>query len=280
MNWLKISRHAFLFLVGFLFSAPAYAVLVFGAPPRESRAEADAVYGPIAQFLTRVTGQQVVYRYVNNWLSYESNIRHKVYDIEFDGPAFIAWRMAHYGWTPLVKAPGNLRFVVIVKRDNTTIKNLEDLAGYSMCAFAPPNLATITIQYEFTNPSRQPNIIPIRTFSQAYREVMSGQCTAGIMQIMLYKHMNATFHAARIVYVSRKLPNQAFSAGPRVTPAMQARITSALLSPQGHTAAAKLLAEFKIKKFVPATVQEYTGLDHLLDNTWGFGLNLSMPSTQ
>ena len=272
MSLARNSIGASLLLFCGLFSAPGYAGLVLGAPPRESVTQADAIYVPIANFLTRITGQKVTYRYVDNWLSYQSDILNGAYDIVFDGPAFIGWRMAKYGWTPLVKLQGNLRFVVIVAKNNKTVNDLKDLEGYPLCGFAPPNLATLTIQFEFTNPARQPNLIAVRTFANAYRGVVSGRCVAGIMQAKLYQHINAKHHAARVIYRSQSLPNQAFSAGPRVPPAMRAQIATALLSAQGNAATSKLRAEFKSGQFVPATAQEYAGLGKLLKNVWGFNL--------
>ncbi|MHB8550325.1 MAG: PhnD/SsuA/transferrin family substrate-binding protein, partial [Acidiferrobacterales bacterium] len=141
MSLIRNSIRVSFFLLCGLFSAPGYAGLVLGAPPRESVTQADSVYVPIANFLTRITGQKVTYRYVDNWLSYQSDVHNGAYDIVFDGPAFIGWRMAKYGWTPLAKLPGELRFVVIVAKNNKTINNLTDLEGYPLCGFPPPNLA-------------------------------------------------------------------------------------------------------------------------------------------
>ncbi len=259
----------FLCLLG---SLPASADLVFGAPPRESEARADAIYGPITDFLTQVTGQKVTYKFVDNWLSYQSDILKGRYDIVFDGPAFVGWRMAKFGWNPLVKMGGNLVFVVITKNTNTSINKLDDLAGYTLCGFAPPNLATLMVLVEFDNPSRQPNLTAVPTFKDAYRDVVSGKCTAGIMQAKLFDNMNAESQAAKVIFRSKPLPNQAFSAGPRVSPTLQQKIASALLSPEGNAATQKLRTEFKMKQFVPATPQEYAGLGKYLRDVWGFDL--------
>lgn len=92
------------------------------------------------------------------------------------------------------------------------------------------------------------------------------------MQAKLYRHINAKLHAARVIYHSQPLPNQAFSAGPRVPLAMRTQIAAALLSAQGNAATRKLRAEFKAGRFVPATAQEYAGLGRLLKDIWGFDL--------
>ncbi len=272
MVHIRKSAYFLLCLLSLVFSLPASDDLVFGARPSESQAKADATYCAIADLLSRATGQKVIYKYVDNWLSYQSDLRKSAYDIVFDGPAFIGWRMAKFGWSPLVKFPGKLAIVVIVKKDNSAVKTLKDIEGYTLCGFAPPNLATLAVQYEFTNPARQPNIIAVNTATAAYRNVVSGKCVAGIMNAKQYKNIDQQAQAARVVYRSDPLPNQAFSAGPKVTPEMREKISRALMSSEGNLATEKLRSEFKVPQFVPATAQEYAGLGKYLRDVWGFDL--------
>lgn len=250
---------------------PAHADLVFAAPPRETGAQGSVAYEPIAGFLAKLTGQKVVYTHSDNWLSYQSDMRKGAYDIVFDGPQFIAWRMARLQHVPLVKLPGQLSFVVIVKKGDLRIKTMGDLAGHTLCGFAPPNLATLTAQYEFPNPSRQPLIIETKSFKDAYNGVIAGKCTAAVLQAKLFKDLDAQAQAARVIFTSKPLPNQAFSAGPRVTAEMRAKIMQSLLSPEGRQATQALLEKFKATEWMSATPEEYQGLDVLLRDIWGFG---------
>ena len=73
------------------------------------------------------------------------------YDIIFDGPAFVGWRMAKLEHVPLVKFPGKLVFVLAVKRNQDKINTLRDMGGRTVCAFPTPNLATLTVLDEFDN---------------------------------------------------------------------------------------------------------------------------------
>lgn len=123
---------------------------------------------PVAAFLTKVTGQRVTYQHSDNWLSYQSEMQKDAYDLIFDGPHFVGWRMAKHQHTPLVKLPGNLSFAVIVRAKETRIENIESLAGHTVCAHAPPNLATLSLLAQFTNPSRQPLVIEVKGFKAAY----------------------------------------------------------------------------------------------------------------
>ncbi len=255
--------------------APANADLIFTSPPRESRAKGVEVYQPIADYLSKVTGQKVVYQYPDNWLTYQQDMRKNVYDIVFDGPAFIGWREAKLHHVPLVKVPGKLSFVVIVKLGENKVQQLKDLAGHTICAFPPPNLATLTILYEFDNPVRQPIIMPTESIAGAYRGVAQGKCTAGILQTKIYEKLAAEHEPMKVLFTSKPMSNQGFTAGPRVPPNMQEKISQALLSDAGKAASQRLLAEFKTKNFEPATKEEYAGLGKLLRDTWGFGSDAS-----
>ena len=251
-------------------SMPATADLVFSAPPRESQSGGADSYAPLAQYLSKVTGQKVIYKYSDNWLSYQNEMQKGTYDLVFDGPHFVGWRMAKLGHVPLVKFPGNLSFVVIVKKTDNRFNSITQLAGRTICAHAPPNLATLTVLYEFKNPARQPFIIDTQGFPAAYKGVVSGKCVAAILQAKLAAELDKEAHATRVVYQSEPLPNQALSAGPRVQPEMQQKIIRALLSESGKAAAGALLERFKMKEFVPASDKEYIGLGVLLQDVRGF----------
>lgn len=251
-------------------SMPAEADLVFSAPPRESQSGGADSYAPLAQYLSKVTGQKVVYKYSDNWLSYQKEMQKGTYDLVFDGPHFVGWRMARLKHVPLVKFPGNLTFVVIVKQTDNRYNSITQLAGRAICAHAPPNLATLTVLYEFKNPARQPYIINTQGFAAAYQGVMEGKCVAAILQSKLAAELDKDAHATRVVYQSEPLPNQALSAGPRVSPETQQKIIHALLSAPGKVAASSLLERFKMKEFVPASSKEYLGLGVLLQDVRGF----------
>lgn len=94
---------------------------IFSAPPREIGESESDVYLPIADYLSKATGKKIVYQGSNNWLSYQDKMREGAYDLVFDGPHFVSWRMARLQHVPLVKLAGDLTFVVIVRKDNDRI---------------------------------------------------------------------------------------------------------------------------------------------------------------
>ena len=239
--------------------------LTFSAPPRGPYQEEVAVYQPIVDYLSKVIGRKVVYQHADNWLSYSKDMTAGTYDIVFDGPAFNGWRIEKLGHTPLIKLPEDFVFVVITKSDNNSIKNIRDLAGRKVCAHAPPNLGTLTLQAQFDNPAREPWIVEIKGWDNAYKALMSGQCVATVLPINnLTKNDKGPNRATKTLYQHKAMPNQAVSVGPRIAPELHAKIATALLSEDGKRATEKLRATYAGKDFVPASRAEYSGLSELL----------------
>ena len=259
-------------LFALLSLVPARAELILSSAPRDTREKEEEIYKPIVDLLSKAAGEQVTFRYGDNYLVYQSEMRKGNYDIVLDGPQFVSWRMAKLSHVPLVKFPGNLAFVAIAKNNQDKINNLKDLAGRTVCAFPSPNLATLTVLYEFDNPARQPLVIEVQNFADAYKGVKSGKCVGGILQAKLYQDLDKEAKAAKVLFTSKPLPNQAFSAGPRLTAEKRERVIQALLSPEGATATQKLREVYKVQALLPATVEEYQGLGKLMRDVWGFEL--------
>jgi ABC-type phosphate/phosphonate transport system substrate-binding protein len=251
-------------------ATPAAAELVLAAPPRESEAKGTEAYDAVASYLSTVLGEKVTYTNPTNWLTYQSNMRKGVYDIVFDGPAFVAWRMHKQQHVPLVKLPGQLSFVVVVKKDDQRIKAMSDLAGRTVCGMAPPNHGTLTLQYEFSNPSRQPLILETKSFKDSYQGVVSGKCLAAVVHAKIYAGLEAQAPATRVIFTSRTMANQAITVGPKIPAEKHERLTQALLSPAGKAATLAVLEQFKAAGWLPAKAEEYEGLQVLLKDVWGF----------
>jgi ABC-type phosphate/phosphonate transport system substrate-binding protein len=246
---------------------------LFTAPPLQSAKKDTAMYAPIAAYLSKAIGRPVTYVYPDNWLSYEQNMQENKYDIIYDGPHFIGWRMAHLGNVPLVKLPGKLKFVVFVKASNKSIKSLADLDGRTICGLAPPNLATLSMYMQFPNPVRQPMVISTGNFPKDYKMVMKGKCTAGVMRDkMLFRLEKKIGGRGRIVWTSKGLTSLGFSASSRVTSRDKKKIILALTAPGAQGPLRAFFNRFsrKNRKLLPATTQDYAGMGSYLRDVYGF----------
>ena len=246
--------------------------LVLSAAPREDDDVANAIYGPVAEYLSKTLGKPVVFKHAGNWGVYQGLMQKGAYDIVFDGPHFNSWRVDRTQHNVLVKVPGDHIFVVLVRKDNDKIREIKQLAGRTVCAHAPPNLGTLTALNEFDNPARQPIIVNIDGWKNIYDGMMAGKCVAAVIPVKkLEQFEKESGRESKIVFRGVTMPDNAFSAGPRLTPSDQDKITKALLSPEGEKATAKLREKYaQGKPFVATTNKEFAGLSVYLKNEWGY----------
>lgn len=251
------------------------AELVFSAPPREKPAVGQQLYGPIAESLSVILGEKVVYKHPRDWLSYSMKMRRGDYDLIFDGPQFASWRMEHIQHVPLVKLEGHLGFFIITKKDSG-INDIQDLIAKKICGLPSPNLATISMLRQFKNPVRQPIFVESKGGAKGvYNNMQSGKCVAAVIRDGYYKNKipNELKPEYKIIWKSIKMPNQTITASKRIPEPLREQIIAALTTEKGATPAAGLLNRFskKSKHFVPSTIEEYNDLNNLLEGVvWGW----------
>ncbi|BAU49205.1 hypothetical protein SVA_2657 [Sulfurifustis variabilis] len=247
------------------------APIVLSAPPRDNATEGEARFGPIASYLTEVLGRRVVYEHPLTWGAYQADMQKGHYDLVFDAPHLNGWRLEKLGHNVLVKIPGDYTYVAFVRSDNTRVTGLKQLAGHTICAHAPPHLGTLILLGQFDNPSRQPSVVVRNGYDRVYESLLNGECTAAMLSLRHLEKFDHGGRRTRIVYRHRALPNQALSAGPRLSLEEQNRIAEALMSPASEAATARFRAVYGGGKgFARAANVEYAGLGAYLKNQWGY----------
>jgi len=243
-------------------------VIVFSAPPRGTEAEERAVFDPIAKYLSSSIGKEVIYRYPGNWGVYRGAMVRDEYDIVFDGPHFNSYRSEKHQHRIIVKAPGSIEIAVFVK--NSRYRQLQELAGRSICSHAPPNLGALAVLKQFTNPSRQPIITNSSGWADIFAGVMSGKCQAGVAPFATIEK-NANKDKIRIIYKEKAFPNQAFSVSNRVNLQLQEKIAAALIADEASAPTEKLRQSYALgRMFVVTNNSEYAGISVLLKDEWGY----------
>jgi ABC-type phosphate/phosphonate transport system substrate-binding protein len=244
--------------------------LILTAPPREKPADGLKQYGPLADYLTKLLGQKVVYQHPGNWLTYQRDMREDKYDIIFDGPHFISWRMLHLDNEVLVRLPGTLEFYLIAKKSDDKLNSIDDMIAQEFCGINPPNLATLSIIAAFPNPVRQPVIKGIRGgAATVYKAFIDGQCPAAVVRSGFFKKGLKDDERAKlkIIYASKPYPDQAISVSKRVTAREKSLIVQALTNGDGVKATQPIIKRFggKATHFIPAKHDDYVGINTLLE---------------
>ncbi|MGE0080055.1 MAG: PhnD/SsuA/transferrin family substrate-binding protein [Thiohalomonadaceae bacterium] len=98
--------------------ALAKDTLVFASAPTEQSGEVNSFYQPILELIARASGKKVVMESAVNYVDYTNRMRQGAYDLAFDGPHLVSWRMERLGHVPLVRLPGNIQIVVAVRDED------------------------------------------------------------------------------------------------------------------------------------------------------------------
>jgi ABC-type phosphate/phosphonate transport system substrate-binding protein len=248
------------FLVPMLTWGSVQADLVLTSPPRESEAAGVKQYGPLADYLSELLGEKVTYEHPKGWLFYQRDMRADKYDIIFDGPHFMSWRMKKFNHTPVARLPGTLGFVVVTNSQNDEIENVHDLVNKKLCVIAPPNLSTITVLAELSEPARQPSLKCVKGgMKGVYRAFSEGQCQAAIFRDKFYmkKFSDEDRSKTKVVYKSVPVPNQGITVSERVSDENRQKIIAALTEVNESTK--PILKRFspKAEKMLPASNDDY-----------------------
>jgi ABC-type phosphate/phosphonate transport system substrate-binding protein len=197
------------------------------------------------------------------------------FDILFDGPQFASWRMTQINHVPLVRIQGDLRFVIITNQ-NAGIQNIQDLATKKICALASPNLATLSILSEFTNPVRQPMLVEGKGGMKGiYQRFKDGDCMAVVLRDSFYNNKISDLERDeyRVIWESMRMPNQTITMTQVIPKESRNKVVNAFTSDQGAVSALPLFKRFSKKstRFIVAKPDEYEGLNYLLEGVvWGW----------
>lgn len=271
MNRLKTFLAAVVLLSGITCQSVS-ANLVLSAPPLGKAAAERKVYEPMAAYLSSILGETVEYHHASNFGLYQAEMQLGKYDIVFDGPHFSEWRVVKLKHEILATAPGQLAFVVVVKDSDREYQSLPDLKGRSLCGLAPPNLATQTVFQQFK--VAEPHLLLAPSFQAAFKQMLAGKCTAVILAKNMYARLsrNAPIKS-RVIYTSREFPSLTITASSKIGEAKMAELRKKLVSPEAKAAMPGFMKQYTAGKgLMPASPEDYLGMEQLLKDSWGFGI--------
>jgi len=256
------------FFCGSLYASDA---LIFSTAPTQTPVKTKELYQPLVDHLAKVTGREIHLKPARNFLEYTSNMQKGKYDILFDGPHFVSWRIAQRNHKVVAKLPGDIRFVV-VGRDDANIRDYRSLSGKKVCAFESPNLLSLGFLDLYSSPGSQPILVRVKSFQDSLDCVKKGKGVAAIMHDEFWERRTAEQkQGLELLYETDKpYPHRAFSVSNRVDVKTREIIIKALMSKAGALSGQAVLQHFRSKQFAPASSEEYHGMEALLKPVWGY----------
>lgn len=267
-------RH-FMFGFSFLFVSLSSSVLaetpvlIFSTPPTQSPETTKKNYQPLVDYLSKGIHQKIVLEPAQSFQEYTRKMREGHYDMIFDGPHFINWRIKHQENIVVAKQPGELHFAIIVKKHSEYTK-LRDLWARPVCSPAVPHLGTLTLLELYSNPIREPQIVPVQSFKHALECLRQGNGVAALVRDK-YWYKKADKKGLRILYITkRKMPGRGLTVNQRINKRSQKIITQLLTSAKGRRFSEKAFSTIGGGKFVKANTADFKELDETLKLVWGF----------
>jgi ABC-type phosphate/phosphonate transport system substrate-binding protein len=250
------------------------AEYILSAPPRENGNLGKETYEPLAEYLSKLLGDKVVYQQPSGWFDYTQKMRDGRYDIIFDGPHFAAWRVKHLQHIPIAVLPGTLDFVLVAKAGDQEIINTKDLNGKNICGMLSPNLGTSLVYELFENPVLQPVIVEISGgMNEVYKAFHNGLCRAAILRNHNFENLPDSEKAGlKIIAKTKSLPNQTITISKRLEKNAQ-QIADFMVSQEGAIAAQGLLSRYSrgAPYFETTSSDRYDGIEDLLEGVvWGW----------
>lgn len=246
-------------------------VIIFSTPPTQPPKVTMHRYGPVAKYLSRVTGKKVKLVPARNFIEYSQNLLDNKYDLLFDGPQFIGWRLTRFNHVVLAKLPRRLNFIIVVRED-AGVDTVKKLAGKRVCGIGSPNLMTLGMIDLFPNPASVPVIEAVGGFKGALLCAQKGRGIAAVVRDKFWFSRKPHLKKGLKVLFHSKLnwPDRGFSISRKVDIGTRESIRRALLSQQSKEGGYRIFKRYRTPGFVSATFEEYKDLGKLLKQIWGF----------
>ena len=235
-------------------------------PPLLSQIEQKRQYGPLADYLSAVTGEDIQHLTAVNYISYWERMRKgSYYDLVLDGAHLVDFRIKQLKHVPIAKVTNVLSYS-FVTAPNTQVFDTSELIGKPVAGLPAPSLGAVQLLNIFPNPVRQPLLIQVDDISQVIERLKNGS----VVGAFIPTPMAAIYPELNVVQTTAQMPHIAMTASPRVPEAAVLKIRAALLDAGKTEAGRKMLQSINVEGFEPTEAATYGGFSRLLDGVWGY----------
>jgi ABC-type phosphate/phosphonate transport system substrate-binding protein len=236
------------------------ATLDFAIQPILGEEETRKAFSPLAEFFSRVTGDEVVIHTARDFPEYLVNQKkNNPYEIMMDNAFFTDYRNEKQNWTSIAKIPGLVSYTLIVSSDNAVF-DTDELVGKTIASLMPPAPSGIFLGQMFRNPLRQPAIVATNSSEESLQKVLDGQVVGAIIPTPLVNNALQDGKDLVVVKTSVQIPHVAISVSPDVPEETREKLRKALLEADKNKEGQAMLKKLGFSNFEPADASGYAGL--------------------
>lgn len=234
--------------------------------PVLSKDKVMTTYQPLADYLTDQTGHKITIKAYRNYLTYWQKMKSgNNFDIVLDAAHFTGYRIQHYDYTVLAKAPGTVSYSLVTHAD-VLVSKPEELILKKVATTPSPGLGGVRLYEIYNNPSRLPIEVTVNTSQEAIEAIANGTVDAAIIPTSLvnkYEFLNT-------VMTTEPVPHMAISLSPTVPMEVMQNIQKALTHANKTAEGRLMLEKIVLPEFISTNNKEYIGYSKLLINAPGY----------
>lgn len=245
-------------------NAAEYTVTV---EPNYPPAQAQEVYKPLLDYLSKATGQRFILKTSGNYHVYWRDLRGGANtDFAFEEAHFTDYRINRQRFIPLVRVADPTKFTLLVDSSNAAA-GANGLIGRRIASMSAPSLGYLLLNELYKNPIAQPEIQSVAaSWKDGVEMVFAGETDAA----MVPGYIAQTYPNLVPVATSRDFIGRAFTANPKVPADLRKKVTDALLRLHKDKTLYDVISELGATQFVPATAIDYAGSERLLRGVFGY----------
>lgn len=234
--------------------------------PILSKDKVITTYQPLADYLSKQTGQQITIKAYRSFFAYWQKMK-KVENFDFvlDAAHFTDYRIQNYDYTVLAKIPDTVSFSLVTHED-LFIFEAEELILKRVATMSSPGLGGIRFYEIFNDPSRLPGEITVNNSDEAVNAIADGRADAAIIPSPLVKN----YEFLNTVMTTEQIPHMALSASPVVPVDVMRSIQKALTNANQSVEGSVMLEKIALPGFVSTDKKEYLGYSKLLNGIFGY----------
>jgi ABC-type phosphate/phosphonate transport system substrate-binding protein len=257
---------AFIFSV-FAAGAAHAADYTVSVEPNYPAGQAQQVYKPLLDYLSRATGEHFVLRTSGNYHVFWRDLRAGTpVDFAFEEAHFTDYRVNHQRFTPLARVADPTKYVLLVDGANQAAGD-NGLIGRRIASMSAPSLGYLLLGELYKNPIAQPEIqSAAASWKDGVEMVFAGETDGA----MVPGYIAQTYPNLTSVATSRDFVGRGFSASPRVPAVLRKKVADALLRLNSDKSLFDVLSEIGATQFVPAGAGDYAGNERLLRGVFGY----------
>lgn len=235
--------------------------------PNYPTAQAQEVYKPLLNYLSKSTGHTFVLKIAPNYHVHWRDMRNKAkVDFTFEEAHFTDYRAKRQRIIPLVRVVEPTKYALLIS-DEMAAGGVQGLIGHRITSMSSPSLGYLLLGEIYRNPIAQPEI---KSFAANLKDgvemIFAGESDGA----MVPSYIADQYSNLQAAMVTRELPGRALSASEDVPADVRKAVTNAMLKLHLDNNLYDVISEIGTAKFVPTNAAAYAGSEKLLSDAYGY----------